>query len=80
MSRLLDVRQDAFQLVQTVVADDELALARGGVLKGDFGTQLLGDFALQAVVVGVDRRGGGVGFGCLGVNDASHQRFGIAHR
>jgi hypothetical protein len=37
--RLLDVRQDAFQLVQTVVADDELALARGGVLKGDFGTQ-----------------------------------------
>src|ERR1700689_5977820 len=39
---LLDVREDAFQLVQTVVTDDELALARGSVLKGDFGTQLLG--------------------------------------
>src|ERR1700691_6211623 len=77
---LMDVGQDAFQLVQTVVADNKLALPRDGMLKGDFGAQLLGNFGFQAADVGVLRRGGGAGLGRFRIDDAAHQTFGIAHR
>src|SRR3974390_3348085 len=44
---LLDVRRAAFELVQTVVADDELALAGRGMMKGDLGPQLVRNLGFQ---------------------------------
>ncbi len=54
--------QDAFELIDTVVADDELALAGRRVLEGDLGAQFVGYFGLQALNIGVySRRTPGLG-------------------
>ena len=49
--RLLDVRQDAVQLVEAVVTHDQLALAAGGMLDGDLRSELVGEFLLEALDV-----------------------------
>jgi hypothetical protein len=51
--RLLDVRQDAVQLIEAVVTHDQLALAAGRVLDGHFRTKLVGELLLEALDVRV---------------------------
>ena len=50
---LLDVREDAVELVETVVTHDQLALAAGGMLDGDFRTELVGELLFEALDVRV---------------------------
>jgi len=52
-AKLLDVGEYSVELVKTVVADDELALALRPLLDGDRGAELLGQFLLQALDIGV---------------------------
>jgi hypothetical protein len=53
---LPDVLQDAVQFVQAVVGDDDAARAFAGVVDLGPGTQLFGDFNLEAAHVGVRGR------------------------
>ena len=50
---LLDVRENTVELVEAVVAHDQLALAAGGMLDGDLRTELVGEFLLEALDVRV---------------------------
>src|SRR5271163_1722810 len=74
-----DVSQYAFELIDTVVADDEPALAGCRVLEGDLGAQFVGDLSLQALNIGVYSRRT-PGLGGARAYDAAHQTFGIANR
>jgi hypothetical protein len=51
--RLLDVREDAVELVEAVVTHDQLALTAGGMLDGHLRTKLVGEFLLEALDVRV---------------------------
>jgi hypothetical protein len=50
---LLDVRQDAVELVEAVVTHDQLALAAGRMLDGHFGAKLVGELLLETLDVRV---------------------------
>jgi hypothetical protein len=50
---LLDVRQDAVELVETVVTHDQLALAPGRMLDGHFRAKLIRELLLEALDVRV---------------------------
>jgi hypothetical protein len=51
----VDVGEDSIELVQAVVADDQLAFAAGRVLDSDLRAKLLRQFLLQAVYVRIAR-------------------------
>jgi len=50
-AELLDMREDAVELVEAVVTHDQLALATGGMLDGDLRAELVGEFLLEALDV-----------------------------
>src|SRR5277367_2983824 len=75
---LLNVAENPLELVQAVVAHDQLAPARRSVLKRDLGAQLIGQLALQALNIRVRRRRL-LRFGRGWVDDATHQGLGFAH-
>ena len=58
---LRDVAEDAFELVDVVVGDDQLALAATAVLDRDLGSQLVRQLVFQAPHVRVGGPGGGPG-------------------
>src|SRR5690606_18190540 len=53
---LLDMREDAVELVETVVVDDELAAALGAVLQMHLGAELVGEVLLEPRDVRVGTR------------------------
>src|SRR5215469_7998128 len=53
---LLDVSQNPVELVETVVAHHELALAAAALLDRDAGTELVRELALEALDIRVGRR------------------------
>src|SRR5688572_27005469 len=81
-ARLADVRQDSVQFVQAVIADDELALARIGMLQLDRRAELVGEVVLEPLDVRVFRaRAIGLALALVRVRDeAADKRFGLAHR
>ena len=66
---LLDVGEDAVELVEAVVAHDQFAPSAGALLDGDLGAELLGEVLLEAQHVRVPRRGHGLARARLGSRD-----------
>src|SRR4051812_21023374 len=75
----VDVREDAVELVEAVVTDDQLALAAAGMLDRNLGAELLGQLLLETIDVGVARR---ICLGAIGrrLLQTPHERLGITHR
>jgi len=78
---LSNVIQNAFELIQRVVADDQFSLAAAALLNTDHGTQLVGQAAFQSAYVGILRfsRPGRPTDG-LSLLQTAYQFFGFANR
>src|SRR5690606_2123075 len=76
---LLDVLQNPLELIQRVIADDELAFAAGGVLDLHFRAELFAQVAFQLADVGIlTRRTRRLAFGLR--EQFLDERFGFADR
>src|SRR6185295_13553330 len=77
-----DMREDSVELVERVIADDELALPRRRMLKLDRRAELVGEVVLEPLDVRVLRtRPAGTILAAASVSDeAPHERFRLADR
>src|SRR5688572_26984093 len=72
--------ENTVELVERVVTDHQLALARGRVLHSDLGTEFLAQLALQLADVRIHARRVFLGGAVRLRSQALDQRFGLAHR